>query len=427
MSKTQNIKSKPKVNKFVKGATVALIASGLTFATVYSVANVKTNDYSSQEQIQTISDALNSDISVMKFLAHENDHVKRLKHNDGEPIYIKIQDDYPEQFEDMAKESIDYVFNIVGGVNDLYKNYKFVDESQSVALEKQGKTVIEYNLGNNLESFVGGLTSANNVGEWYNQLTNKQVIQNPEIVMNFERLQEYDENTAKTSYVHELLHVFGFGDVYNDKSNFETNTYYGNTIMKAGRNISLIAPNDYACIMSAYAKPMNNNQLADYISKCKNQLSSYEDYYYGQLVEFSEKQNSFYLKNKVDFDDVENHSDFTIQTTDLDGTVIIEKYNITCKNGNYKIVITDENDKVIDSITGKAKLINGVYVLENAEFEKNIRPLSEAFAYDGYKTDLVLHRTAERDYLYDTSNNFIYWGDENINQKNNDLNSLNQK
>lgn len=410
--------TKQKINKFVKGATVALIASGFTFATIYSVADAQTDDYSSQEQIHTIADALDSDISVMKFLSQGNDHVKRLKHNNGESIYINIQDNYPEKYENIARESIDYVFSIIGGINDLYKNYEYVDENQSKSLEEQGKTVIEYNISDNIDNLVGGQTLANYAGDWYNLLTNKQVIQTPQIIMNFERLDTYNENIVKIAYVHELLHVFGFGDVYNDKTNFETNTYYGNTIMKAERIIPLIAPNDYACIMSAYAKPMNNNQLTDYISKCKTKLSSYEDYYYGKLVEFSEKQNSFYLNNKVDFDDIENHSDFTIQTTNIDGTVIIEKINIICKNGNYKFIITDENDKVLESITGKAKLINGVYVLENAEFEKNIRPLSDTFTYDGYKTDLVLHRTAERDYLYDTSNNFICWGDK-VNQNTN--------
>lgn len=427
-----NIKRKPKVNKFVKGAVATLLASGMAISTAYAIADAKTDNYSSQNQIEKIADALDCDTNVMKLYDYNGkDDVIRLKHNDGEPIYVNFQEGYPEKLENMAKSSLDYVFNIVGGVNDFYQEYEVVDNKTSQKLKKQGKNVIEYTLNDTdknkqlgIGQISGYMDSESDIGGFSHFLTDKPVIESPEICINSEVFEKRKENLAIRSYTHELLHVFGFGDVYTDKFNKITDKHYGNTFMYTNNEFELIMPNDYACIMSAYAKPMESKaELNSYIKKCQTQLESYKDYFYQELEEYVEQERLKTPHGKEsnrESIDGQFESIFKNYMHDDEGNYYRDNLNVVCDGDSYTITVTDENGNILDSASGKVRAINGAYILENAEFKCSSQPISGLKYEGGYVTDYVLIKADKKDFLFDISEDKFDIGEEKVNTLNND-------
>ena len=102
-------------------------------------------------------------------------------------------------------------------------------------------------------------------------------------------------------------------------------------------------------------------------------------------------------------------SEFLRTSTDLDGETTAEKHTVVVDGDQYKIYVTDMQGNVIDKASGKSRLVDGVYVFENAEFESNVSHL-DVWQYNGYVTDLVLMQTDDRDYLYNPTNNDTFWG-----------------
>ena len=127
----------------------ALVMLTSSFATtacnLKPLSDEKVNDfksYSNVQQIERIAEALEVDISVMKFLSQNNENINRLKHNNGEPIYVSFDEGYPEDYKKIAQDSLDYVFSVIGPINEFYKEYEIVSSNEASNLENNGKTVI---------------------------------------------------------------------------------------------------------------------------------------------------------------------------------------------------------------------------------------------------------------------------------------------
>jgi len=393
------------------GAMILLTSSFATTAcNVVPQTNIENPEsYSSAAQIERIADGLGCDLSVMKFLSQDNDKIYRMKHNSGEPIYVSFEKDYPEEYMVLAQQSLDYMFSAVGAINDLYSSYSIVESKDAKKLESDGKTVIEYKLNGDdiMQPTWGGYAKQEYLLK-QNDQDPVYVLSNPEIIMNFDDIKSKDNKVVYGAYLHELMHVFGFGDVYTDESQFETSKYMGNTHMKANHGVLL--PNDYACLLANYAKPMDNQaEVDEYIQKANAKLDDYTDWYYEYLVDYAKEKNSSVSSNLQAATGEVLVSEFLRTLTDLDGETTAEKHTVVVDGDQYKIFVTDMQGNVLDKASGKSRLIDGVYVFENAEFESNVSHL-DVWQYDGYVTDLVLMQTEDRDYLYNPSNNDTFWG-----------------
>jgi hypothetical protein len=350
------------------------------------------------------------------------DKFVKLSHNNGDPIYVSFNGEYPEESKQAAIHSLDYVFEIVGGINPNYSEYEVVDSSHAKELKDKNKSVIEYTakteFTNDKDSvaYVDGFDLMEDTMHFY---AGKWTVPGANIVT-----QEVMEEESNIDYVftHELLHVFGFGDVYTyPTKSHEANTkkFFGNTIMNVkaskGEKSTLITPNDYACLMAAYAEPMNKQERQDYIEKCKVQLEKYKDYYYSVLVEDA-KNIANNSKTKKISGDYETHFDFLYDVTDEDEE-LCNKLSVSCSGDKYSLVLVDNYGKCIDTAEGKARLIDGCYVLEDVNLKNDYHFIHNN--YDGYVTDLVLIGSDYRDILYDAGKNDIEWGEEKANAKDN--------
>ena len=387
----------------------------LTTASIVTAGKIASTDYASDRQIEKIAEGLDCDLTVMKTNGSFDKFLK-LSHNNGDPIYVSFNGEYPEESKQAAINSLDYVFEIVGGINPNYSEYEIVDSSHAKELKDKNKSVIEYTTK---PEFTGEEESFNGYADRFSLMKDpmhffagKWTMPGANIVT-----REVMEEELNIDYVftHELLHVFGFGDVYtySTKSHeADTRKFCGNTIMNVeaskGEKSTLITPNDYACLMAAYAEPMNKKERQDYIEKCKVQLEKYKDYYYSKLVEDA-KNIANNSKTKKISGDYETHFDFLYDVTDEDEE-LCNKLSVSCSGDKYSLVLVDNDGKCIDTAEGKARLIDGCYVLEDVNLKNDYHYIYDN--YDGYVTDLVLIGSDYRDILYDAGKNKIEWGDE---------------
>ncbi|MGN0961456.1 MAG: hypothetical protein ACI4PF_04585, partial [Christensenellales bacterium] len=113
---------KPILKKKIRNITIctALIASTL-IGSYHTLSEIVHKDNSSIEQINQYQEEFN----VVSGYRHTNG--ERLKHNGDEPIYIQIDDEFSPEQKETIKQALDFIFGLVGDINDNYK-YVVVDD-----------------------------------------------------------------------------------------------------------------------------------------------------------------------------------------------------------------------------------------------------------------------------------------------------------
>ena len=239
---------------------------------------------SSQEQIDRLAKDLNCDNSIMKI---DHGEICRLAYNDNEPIYITFENDFPQEFKEQVINSLDFIFGLVGEINPLYY-YEVVDDYNKI----KNKANIRYATfkENTYTNGRAEIYTYNNLNCGNTIKLNKQLL---EIEANNPKNQEL---LIYNTCLHELLHVFGLNDVYNEGGLKNTENYYGNTFLQNAHNLTSITPNDYKCLLSAYAPEVDTNQnyytLLDNMSK-KASKFAYQ-YYLNRYQSLTEPQKYYH-------------------------------------------------------------------------------------------------------------------------------------
>ncbi len=384
------------IKRIKEGLKIA-VATTLLAASLTS-CGINNQEFASQEEIVQVGETLDCDLSYM---LKENGKFLRMKHNDGEPIYICFDDDFSNELKDTAIKSLDYVFGIVGKINSNY-HYKIVEKTEFDL--KFNKTKIYYTFGEHVSNYkeheVVADAHLNYHSLWYNFAIDNPVCNYYELNLSQDRAKE-DSKKIISSLNHELLHAFGFGDVYTDELRQTTDKYYGNTFMNTGIKFDRITPNDLACLIALYAEDDN----IDYL---KEELEKYEKKFYNQFANDCKKK----IGTDQDFDkDVFNWSTH-ITISDLDGKKTGYEYKVDVENGQYKLEIYDYFTKeLLDNCTGEVVEINGVLVLKDVELKHGMRPFDKYEHYEGgFIQDFVFVQKDNKDILYNYFNNEIMSG-----------------
>jgi hypothetical protein len=212
--------------------------------------------------------------------------------------------------------------------------------------------------------------------------------------------------------LHELLHAFGFDDVHTTLAHSNGNTKFcGNTVMnsKIGAKTSCLTPDDYRCIISAYAPRMNEKELVEFINKYKQKVAEYDESYYGAYSALCENK----LGVVSDLDTSKDYSStYQRKLTDEKGNVIIENILVEIKDGKYDLKIFDESGVLLDETSGKTIDCKNTFLLKDAELEKGLRPLTQdnrninsyindfVFMKDSKTGKYIFYDLAENDGLY---------------------------
>lgn len=310
------------------------------------------SDYASMEQIYALMEGLNADNTYFRTYQNFADITKPdvfniLNHNDGEPIYIVIPEDYNEMSRQMVTKSLDVVFGIISQVNDKY-TYEIVDKVP------QGKCSIEYRIA---EAHSNGLA-------WYD--FDYQSIRSRRGVITIDNTiinNAEQQNNLLYTLTHELLHVLGFNDIYNTEGSKFEGQKYAKSFMKSTyfltttENFVPITPNDYKLLLSAYASPCNNqDEYQATFDKIDALVKGYEKEYYEHNVKFVENRMGEYQVAQFS-------NKFVIGFEDFLGTN--KKMAIKVDGDRYQLFVADESGAKNKVCEGNIFISGSGIILQN--------------------------------------------------------------
>lgn len=339
-------KFKPNIKKIkhnLKVASVTAITLSIFVSSTWGLNSCSqlqnsTNDniienqmqYASDEQIDNLVNDLNCVYDVINH--HRTDN--NMKHNNGEPIYITFDKNYPEEYKQQTIKSLDYVFGLVNEINDLYY-YKIVDDYNSIS----NKSNIHF-ASHEPDGIADGWCHYNSNSRKITLATNlKERFPN----------QVASERYIYNSCLHELLHAFGFDDVYGDGELKNTNNYYGNTVMnvKNDQYLLKLLPNDYKCLIATYAPHTETQQeYENVLNKLQKLSSKYTQEYYA--LKFSTSSADYTYKS------VPIQFSVNFYTNELDAyyNKIGEYEHIIVVNNNSYTIEVYYNGEFVDSCNG---------------------------------------------------------------------------
>lgn len=391
------------IKKRIKNLAIALscatlISLGVGYYVNTAIIPEKIHkDNSSIEQI----DQYQEEFDVVSGYRHSNG--ERLQHNDGEPIYIQIDDEFSLEQKQTMKQALDFIFGLVGDINDNYK-YVIVDDADK--FNSLNKTKIKYDREDIILYYgqeVYGLytTSLNR----FKSKTKGTFIKQGNIDISKNNAEDLDELYYTT--LHETFHLFGVRDVYY----YLQNERYHNTYINVdcNHNLKMIYPNDYKLLISLYAKDtkgFSEKEREDYINKLEQKIEDYAIKFY---VHYQQAYKQSLVDRGFSKQDVEANTSYVQLENAIDVTFIdtistkgIYKIRVKIKGDKYKIATYDENDKMLESCSGKAYNVGGQIFLQDVRLQ-NLKKGKQTYA------DLYIEMRKDNTKYYrlgDTLNNF---------------------
>ena len=376
--------------------TLSIATSPITYI------NAKLSSYSSDGQIEEVADDLNCDLG---YLDKVGKHYYRMEHNGKEPIYVCLDKSLTEEEKNTAIKTLDELFGIVGLINSNYR-YELVDEAEYAP--KIGKTKIYYRIGERVSDYEGSEFKARgyifkgpNLISW---LTTKRTMNNYVITLDRDEINKRNSDIEYTMR-HELLHAFGFNDVYTIDREKTTDKFQGNTyINNSFEGFNMLTPNDVKCLISLYSQKKTNKD------KVREFLKEYTNRYYQSYTEAIENKYGKY----ENFNQREIDMEGGIRVTKEDGTMHGYMYQVNIENCKYEFRILDYfSNKLLDSCSGDVVYVNGMAVLKDVELKTGMRPYDSSSSYSGgFVQDLAvgyLGNFKKQLTLYDYHSN---WGIE---------------
>ena len=387
----QNIEKESKIKqtakRFFRASIVCILGASAVFSGgLYSYNQRK--DYATWGQVEEISNALNCDMSYMNMVNKRA--IKTFQHNNGEPIYVSLPKGATETTNKAIGLSLEYMFNIMEQINPNY-TYKIVTSDELDKYKIQGKSTIEFKrsetkLPTNIaaEAMVAAdrdLTSIFTLGK---------MVDNYTITYDANELENQNESVEKSCevFLHELLHVFSFDDVY-DRDAVYANTFIHPSI---GEKYDVFMPNDLKCLISTYAPKLNSNlEKRQYIEKMKQLVSNYETAFYRDVIASEKRSTTVPIEN-------ENVSLLLKDTIKSNKQSYDYYYKVEVQNGKYTFEILDGDKKVIDKVEGDAVFIDGVFILKDANLKYGLsRNLDRAMqgeiaSYENLMTDIRIYK-----------------------------------
>lgn len=386
-----------KVKNFIKCATASVLIAGTISAAALGAINYRYSSYATDDQIETIAEKLNCDIS---YLTKRDGHYCVMGHNGDEPIYVYLDETVTEEDRAIAVESLDYVFGVIGDINEHYR-YEIVDEA--TYLKKSNKTTIKYSVGNPVTHYEGKEVevagTAMSQTDKLSKFTNKRTANRFYINIR-EADGEIDHATRLGTYIHELMHLVAFADVHTLKSMQTTTKHYGNTVMQAahaGEMVCVFTPNDYKALVSVLTENMTERQLMESFGNIQEKVANYEKEYYKFFAEKTiERSCATHKLEKGDFD-------FTASKkwVMMDNAEYQNFYELHIENNKYSLKIFDENYKLIDEAVGQVVWCKGVAILKDVSLKFGMYPASQHDRYEGgYIEDWSVVSFGDRFQLY---------------------------
>lgn len=350
-------------------------------------------------QVERDAELFGADLDIMSLYANSNNtnELIRLKHNNGEPIYVSINENIKnEKVITNIHKSLDYVESFFKDINDKYK-FQIVSEATANFNKTIGKTVIKYQTSTDMEDATHGI----NKGTLNKVLLDNLLGSAKTNVYNIESIITVNENSINqrlseddllTVLIHELLHSFGLGDVYTgdlDRLTFMNVPY--------GFFSQAISPNDLRNLYSAY---------------CENHIKENGEIDIARVDEINEKLNAYekeyfnYISKKII---TEKHLTNITSMSTLNGVFSIKMLNNTyffnIENNTATLNIFNANNKLEKTYTGEVLYGENNAVLKGFYDETNQSTLKLYFSL--FKTTNNIYTIAKIDNQSVTNISFL--------------------
>lgn len=374
---------KPIIKKVIIPLTCALVIG----TSLYTVPQVKYEDYSTKQQTVDLQDSLDA-VSGYTYKGK-----MRLEHNNGEPMYVEIDKDFTEEQRNEIISVLDHVFGIVGSVNENYK-YEIVDSDSKLANKasisfdiKSDKIFNDINEANGLDVDRGehARAGANPSLSLFSYSKKGAFFKKCDILYSPEAVSERESYDFYRTTLHETLHAFGIDDIYGEES------MYRNTFISTENNtswLSMVSPNDYKLLISMYAEDMTNmseEEKQAYIAKLNKKVEEYSVEYFRH---YKQAYKDCLISNGItEEQDLKNY--ISQGQIDKDVDIIFEKFwnleeqvvkgRLKVKGDKYVLALYDENDKVLEHCSGKAHHLGDQIFLQGAQF-KNFKDTEQSFS-----------------------------------------------
>lgn len=372
-----------KVKKaFIVGLSAALVIVTLITGGAAVYANIDLADYSNNNQISEIAQALDCDTS---YVTQKNKKYVRMEHNGDEPIYVCFDKELNDKEKESAIKALDFMFGIVGQINPKYR-YEIVDLAKYKRLGS--KTKIYYTLGSEHIEANGKVADAHGSitrkYSWLSFLTNKRTTNDFVITIDRERAAQ------NIDYVnlHELAHAFSCDDVFSILLTKFSERHQANTILHPaiGEDIVLASPNDVKIFISLYApKFKNDSEKQEFLTKQQQNLAAYEEFYYHAFAQHC--KDNYYVSGEF------QQKDFVYKNT-IHYTATPQynpTHHITLEGEHYTLQIFNNDEQLIDSAEGEVIWVDGIAILKEVRLSQGLKPgIKNSTFPDGYVQDLAL-------------------------------------
>ncbi len=358
---------------------IALVITAVTVVTVGAsvkfYADGVVRPYSSEEQIATMAESLACDLSCMQKTSISNKY-KFLAHNDDKPIYVSFRD-CSENVKTVATKSLDYVFGIVGQMNEKYR-YEIVENKGGNFFSDE--TVIEYRAENLKEdaktnggsSFAGLAT----LGQYNNHYT-----------ISYDKASFEGELSAPKQYnelLRQLCYVFQFSNNVDSSVKCFFNKDFG-------ENYATFTANDIKCLACVYAPEFTSTiQQENVLAKVEAVVQPAEEMDYEQFIQkLGNYKQLYYDKFNIMF--VEKFF------SDEGNSYVAYAYTIMVNDGKYLINVWNQNEKCIGRARGTVVNFNGVNILKNVKLRCGFG--ESLLTYTPFESDVAFYKSNRNLYL----------------------------
>ena len=366
--------------KFLSTIMVTSMLGGLsscvTSEPVESITPSNYDDwYSSGAQIIKIAEDLGADYErVLSLNPDKNNKPIRLAHNEGKPLEIAFHSSF-EELVPYAIDSLDYLFEIIGNINDNYK-YEVVD------YVADNKHSITFKAGEEHDSYVGTASfSSKGAEDGVHNIDYSIIKIYKDNFKDSTKTPEEIEYNLRNTITHEIMHVLGFDDIYISKTNEHLGNTLINPISKSANKFAQIhlTPDDYNNLLALYAKP--SNDLDADIERYRAMSQAYEsEYYENWLI-------SEFESNKHPLETLKKKETYTFSQKNITSEDSKEiDFVIDVSDNKYIFTVTDKAGNILERITGEVSYLTVNVALGDDEIS--------------YSNSVMLIENIESKYLY---------------------------
>ncbi|MBQ8792485.1 MAG: hypothetical protein IJZ62_02595 [Clostridia bacterium] len=366
----------------------AIVGVAIASLFLFAGSEIAFADYSSTQQTIDLQEILDVDAG------YRQSNYARLQHNDDQPIYVSLEEDVFSQTQiDTIVSALDYIFGIVGQINDNYQ-YKIVDNVNNG--QYLGKSRIHFT--------VGDFENANGCAKRNSSIFgfgSKGIFnQDCKVVYDKDFLTQQPSHFFYTT-LHELLHIFGMDDVYDNK------VEHLDTFMNVFTDDSLkmITPNDYKLLVACYAKDLsalNEEDRAEYIKSLQQKIEDYSVKYYSYYSQREQKNRAMSnldLNCSITMSMQEKQSEESLDLTfNVCLTAMGQKVRVVIEENSYNVYTFSENGKLVENCEGEVFEADGEIFLQGVHLQ-DFKEGKETFV------DLYIFKTGQLYNLCDVFNN----------------------